>query len=330
MFYLLFNGMFVYDNFSGLPKEFLTYPSIATLYGEFPSQLYFAAIDIAVFFCVFLVMIGLFTRVASVLTFILIVLNYSFAFSIGGASSLLIIPFFFLVLAFSNWTFSYSLDALLFKKKKPTNTAFIVIILLATLTFSFFISAFMKIKGGWLSCDSQAIFVYWFSNYFIDSRVSVLNPDNFYINSKLFWEASDYIIVLVEAAPFLLLWNKKLLRVSFLFLGAFQLLVYIFLNISFSVFPIMYCFFIIDTEKSVLYKGSITFFDKLFQQKNILKMVIAVSLLFFIYVYFYFFGNRTGWNKDFPLVQLLGLWVSFGLYVYLFIESLVISRKVSS
>jgi len=329
LFFLLFNGMFSYDYFPELPKEFLTFPSVATLYGRFPPISFFNAIDILTFLCLFLVMIGLFTRIASILIFVFIVVNHSFVFLIVVAFSMLIVPFFFLVMAFSWWNTHYSLDALLFGKKNSVNTVFIVIILLITLTFSFFISAYMKIKGGWLSIDSQAIFVYWNANYFIDNRISILNPDNLYISSKLFWELSDYLIVLIEMAPFLFCWNKKLLRISFLFLGGFQIMVYLFLNISFSIFPLMYCFFILEPERSALFKYAEAFFNRLFSQKNSYTFAILISLLFLIYVYFYFFGNRGGWNRDFPLMQLLGLWISFGLYVYLFVENLAKPRKIS-
>lgn len=331
-FLILFGGYFRYHDFPDLPNVFLSYPSLATVYNQFPSLLFFNVIDVLLSFSLICVLIGFQSKLFSLLAFLFIVVNYSFAFSIGGASSLFLMPFYLLVLSFSNMDKYYSLDKIFnYRSIHPVRFSnfFVSLILLLTLTFSFFLSGFMKIKGGWLSSDSQAIFVYWIANYYYDYRTSIINPENLVIQNRWFWELADYIIVLIEITPFLFFWHKKVLQFSLWMLAVFQLLVYFLLNISFSIFPLMYCFFMISEQDINIINLLHNMLSKLWSRKYVKLGFIIAAIIFSVSVVYIFNADRSGWLKDFPTIQLVGLFASFLLCSYLCVLNLLNKIKVN-
>ena len=68
-------------------------------------------------------------------------------------------------------------------------------------------------------------------------------------------------------------------------------------------------------------------FSKIYSTKYFKQILIIAALIFFISGIYIFFSDRSGWLKDFPALQLVGLFVSSFLCTYLFILNLF--RKVN-
>lgn len=320
-FLLISNSIYRFNDFVKIPSQFKKYPSIADFFDGFGSLLIHDIVTLVSFISIYLFLVGYKVKISALIIFSTFIFNYSFLFSIGGASSLFLIPFSTVVLGFTSCNSYYSIDAVLKKVNSKKYDALILSLLLVTISFSFFISAFMKVKGGWLNVNSQAVFMLWGYNEIIDLREPLININNFHVSSKIFWEISDYIIILVEAAPFLFIWHKNLLKISLFSLGFFHIIVYLSLNISFSMFPLMYALFFLDNKDSKILRCFHFILNKVFREANIKKVIVLTILSFPIYLIFYFLFRDSLSYNNIAFGYLIGLMLSFLFLLTLALES---------
>lgn len=317
LFFLLFNGMYKYDYIDVTPYELHNYISIMNLLNAYPSAFILNTLQGLLFVSAFAVLIGWHTRFFSISTFLLFAFTFSAPFSLGASSTPIYIYFTFLIFAFSSWGNYFSIDNL--NKKKSTSKRFdkiAVIIYFLTFTEGFFLSGLCKMMGGWLNWDHQAMLIYWHTNELWNMRTGIINSTNFSINSRYFWELMDYIVVIGEMAPFLLIWNKRLLKIALIGIGTFHIFVWFFMEICFNFFPLMYVFYVVEP---LFIKNQTRIYDllkKIFSPENAkrLKWLVIISTIVYLLIYI----NRTSelWEIIYELDFVIGMFCSYLLLIY--------------
>lgn len=317
LFFLLFNGMYSYDYIDVTPYELRHYISIMNLLGAYPSALVLNVLQGVLFVAVFFVLLGWQTRFFSVFAFLLFVFTFSAPFSLGASSTPIYIYFTFLIFAFSSWGNRFSIDSL--NKKDGVSDRFnkiAVVIYLLTFTEGFFLSGFCKMIGGWLNWEHQAMLIYWNTNELWNMRLGIINTKNFVINSRFFWEFLDYAVVIGEMAPFLLVWNKRLLKLALFGIGTFHIFVWFFMEISFNFFPLMYVFYVI----APLYiKNQTRIYDlleKLFSDGNVKRLKWLGITSTIIYLLLYINRHIDIWKIVYELDFVIGMFCSYILLIF--------------
>ena len=222
------------------------------LFSSFPDPVFFKIVTFILIFAGILVLFGLYTKGATLTVAGCLLILDGFAYSFGKInhfSPLIVLP---LVMAFSGWGRTYSLDSLRTPNEPTTDPGKVndgnwnVVLMAFLLGIMMFTAGLSKAGGGWLSFSSQAILnVTIRMNFGWGGPGGILGP---YmagsINSGLFWEALDYAAVLFELGFILACFYRTSLRVFCIVALVFHLTIYLLLGISFHRFLIVYALFV--------------------------------------------------------------------------------------
>ncbi|MFG6104606.1 hypothetical protein D0962_11080 [Leptolyngbyaceae cyanobacterium CCMR0082] len=237
---------------STVPDAFYNPPifSLSSFLAGFPHAFVFYGIDFCLSVFIVALLIGLFTRFATVALLTTLIVANSFQYSLGkidhgGVLYLCVL----LVMSFQDWGRYFSVDSLLFygrqvhqESSKPHKNLYFLALLIA---FSFFTAGFGKALA-WVDFDlSTSGFLSWlYSGYFSYGRTHLLAPFIVGLDLPLLWELIDYSAVLFELGFLLAMFWRRAWYV-WLALGCFfHLSNSLLLNIPFNTNAIAYLAFI--------------------------------------------------------------------------------------
>lgn len=324
-------SLYRYDWISDFPVEFYQPPlSIMSFYTDFPSKLVLQFFNLFIPILSIFVLLGFQSVISSLLLGISFIIVYSFVFSFGEISHVHFIPFTLILLSFSGWGNSFSLDLML--RKKWGNYKYIKVKMnvypyyALLISFSYFTSGFSKFLGGWLNVNFQAS--YYHINKFIlqNGQRGILADYLLSFESKIFWEVCDYIVVAIEILPFIFLLHLSFFRKSLLFLAFFHVLVYFLLDISFGFYPLFYLIFIVRWETSYLVGSLKRILNSVYSFK-ILLILGLISIFFTAGMIVFFYLDCLVAYKIALLLIDASLFLSFALVLLFYWESSIFNTN---
>ncbi|WP_432570313.1 HTTM domain-containing protein [Kineococcus sp. SYSU DK005] len=195
-------------------------------------------------------LLGLFTRTASVVVGLTLLTGNGIAYSLGKIDHdifLVLVP---LVLAFARWGDAVSVDGLRRARRAGPGSAVPAppqwpLRLLALLVgLGFLTAAVPKLLSGWLSPATQAVQGVMFTQYHVNGRTELLASTALDVRSAFLWEVADVATVLLEGLLVLAALNWRAWRVGIAIASLFHLGVLLTMNIGFAVNVVTYAAFV--------------------------------------------------------------------------------------
>lgn len=291
---------------------------VAYLFGKLPDV--YTLNVISVLNVVFLVamLLGFKTRWSSILFGLTYIVSTSFIYAFSKIGHQHFIPYTAIIFAFSGWGQKFSIDSFLQNPHKKAKSYNIYPFFTLIVAFSFFTSGGAKILGGWLDPHFQAVRFYLLRDVTFVGRHNILTDFAVHgITSKFFWEFMDYFIVVIETLPLFVLFYPKIFRFLFFLLASFHVGVYLTMNITFGMYPIIYLPFIVNWENSFLVRWLARTFEILMVDKK--RMFVAGILLAIVSLYLHFRFNFNG-PLGLSLQRGVTLILSYIVVLYFFVE----------
>lgn len=254
IFTILF-GWHSYIWITTVPDAFFNPPvlSLASLLQAFPGHRFFWLLDAAIGLCTITLLLGLFTRLSTILLLCLVVIGSTFHYSMGkidhGETLYLCV---LLAMCFQNWGAMFSVDSLLRKSpesdqlgyteyKRTTDLSFLAILI----AFGFFTAGWAK-AFSWADFDlTTSGFLSWFYNgYLNQGRDQFLAPFVLNINAPLIWELVDISAVIFEIGFLFAMLSRRSWYAWLTIACLFHLMIGLLLNISFEMNAIAYMAFV--------------------------------------------------------------------------------------
>lgn len=286
--YALFLLVWGLPNFSWMantPNGFFNPPtySLANLFSGFPPAWFLQGLSLCVALLCLLLLFGWRTRVVSIALFVAIVVGKSFAFSFGLIGQDLIVWLVPLVMSFSQWGNSFSIDSNRQAHAQAPTNAWPVTLMCLLLGFGMFSAGVPKLLGGWLSLDTQATRGHLFTQYYVIGQLKLLASWMVTVINPLLWEFMDWAAVWFELLFLIALFKARWFRALLLVAVVFHTGTFLVFNISFHFQYIVYLLFI-DWEKV-----SPAFYNKLqilaqrwFTYKGLLLAIGVYMPLYFL------------------------------------------------
>lgn len=316
-------GVFRLETLLIFPSSFFQpQPGIAMMFDNLPSVDILHTLSVISIVSLTAILFGFKTRLHSLIFGLSFLISTAIIYSFSKIGHQHLIPYTILIFAFSNWGNRYSLDSYGINKQKRKYNIYPLLALI--IAFSFFTSGFSKILGGWLNPEFQATRYYIIQNHTFSERINILTNWAIHgVTNRYIWEFIDYVIVMIEVLPLLTLFYPKIFRISMFIIATFHLLVYLVMNITFGIFPILYLPFIINWRYSrliQLVKG--WFADIRFTKKNCFFMIILFTVCTLILHYLINFNGAKGLSIHRGIMLI----VSYLIVLVFFIESILTYR----
>ncbi|WP_101446789.1 hypothetical protein [Pontibacter ramchanderi] len=212
------------------------------MFNGFPDAVFFIIADLLIVIFHVLLLFGWRTKYTSLALFFVLLICQSFSFSFGKIDHniiWLVIP---LVMAFSGWGNTYSIDSL-YQRKEDVNPWAISLMALL-LGFAMFTASFPKIYSGWLSFDSHATFPHMVYNDLYWDREPLLLQEVLQIKNIVFWEALDYLAVVFEFGFLLAIFWPQVFRFFVFSAVLFHISIFLTFGIVFTNNLLTYLLFI--------------------------------------------------------------------------------------
>lgn len=260
--FLLFFNTPTYGWIREAPETFFNPPiiSIAFLFNHFPPDSTLLLFDLAVIISLLCITIGIKARVFTIVFFIINILGDSFLYSFGKIDHEILLTALVGCMVFSGWGRYYAVwpDKALRIDSADKSLALLAVFI----CFGMFTAGSLKALR-WIDFDfSTGGFLSWYyRGFFTLDRTFLLAPTIQYIPVWLF-EFADYLAVIFELSPFILLLKSRKSWLWWLFFACgFHLINTFILNISFHFHFVVYLAFV-DFQRLSLYfvrKFSLTF-----------------------------------------------------------------------
>jgi hypothetical protein len=215
----------------------------------FPSTVVLALLSGGVCLSLLFILIGRYTRTASVLFSVLTVVGLSFSFSFGKIDHNLIVwvvPFF---MAWSGWGRRFSLDAR--SPASPPVRGIPVAIVALLIGFCMFTAGAQKVWGGWLNPGTHAAYGHVYQAVEVFGRTPPLASAILGIDSSLILESFDYLVVAFEVGFLVAVLHPLALRGFLAGAFLFHAGVYLTMGIRTEILTIVYLLVLVDWDVSV-------------------------------------------------------------------------------
>ncbi|WP_432544286.1 HTTM domain-containing protein [Kineococcus sp. SYSU DK002] len=197
-------------------------------------------LDVLVVLGAAFLLVGRFTRTASVVVGLSALTGYGISYSFGKIDHNILSVLVPLVLVFARWGDAVSIDAL--HRRPATGAAapaqdppqWPLRLLALLIGLGFLTAAAPKLLGGWLSPATQAVQTSLYTQYFVEGRTELLAGTFLDVRSTPFWESMDVVAVLLEGLLVLAVLHWKAWRVAIALLTLFHLGVLLMMNIGFG------------------------------------------------------------------------------------------------
>lgn len=331
--YATFNLVFLFGfNFlwlSELPDAFFAPPpGVAQIWNGFPSPALLYILNSIVVLSNFALLIGYRTFWTSIIHSLSLLFCFSLVFSLGNIYHIILWLILPLVMAFSNWGTRFSWDELR-ETVKPCLTgrqaqnvkfktakvirAWPIMLMSLLMGFAFFTAGFAKILGGWLGTEGSAVWQYFVQVHYSVGRNAYLSEWVTQINSPIFWESLDWVVVLFEFGFLLAVFRASLFRV-FCVLGVFfHLGILLILDISFAIHLVVFLLFIPWQEIRLFQPSNLSrmdgFFRRIYSTPSWKTAFVAFILIYLTAFYANPFPNKVDgpWLIEW-LVFAIALW----------------------
>lgn len=232
LFFLLPDFGF-YSTLASYPDDFFTPPpGPMMLFDSFPPAWFLQMIHLLLIFCWVCVLVGIKTKLASLMAGVFMLIIQGYIFSLGKVNHEILLSVTPIVMAFTNWGAAFSYDS--FKGSTPKKTEGWPLVLLALfIGFMMFTAGLPKILGGWLDPSTQAAQGHLFNQYYVRGRQELLSGFAVQIDSALIWEILDWATILFEAGFLIAVLKAGWFRLFVCFAVIFHFSTMMMLNIAF-------------------------------------------------------------------------------------------------
>src|SRR5262245_52942403 len=183
------------------PNSFFNPPfGITLFFSGFPSARFFYILNVCLTWALCALLVGYRTKLASVSLACLLLIGNSWGYSFGKISNdicLVLIP---LVLQFTGWGDSFSLDARRTKPVHPSNNRWPLALLAVLIGFAMLTAAVAKASTGWLDVKSHAVLGHIQRQRFVEGQSTWVTAQISRVKSGGVWEFADYATVLLEGS----------------------------------------------------------------------------------------------------------------------------------
>lgn len=238
MFLLFFlipgRGLEHYRYLASLPADFyMPPPGPMMLLESFPPFIVFQIIYGLIILFTLGMLVGYRTKMMSILAGISVLVMQGLVYSVGKVNHEILVATFPIVMAFTNWGNSFSIDSVRNTEKKQNPESWPLVLLSLFIGFMMFTAGFPKILGGWLDPSTQAVKAHLFRQFFVHEREAFLAGYAIQFHNDLFWELFDWVTIVFEIGFLIAVWKAKWFRLFLIIVVFFHFSTKLLLNISF-------------------------------------------------------------------------------------------------
>ncbi|WP_337059281.1 HTTM domain-containing protein [Kineococcus sp. G2] len=207
-----------------------------------PPREVLVALDLLVLLAAGFLLLGLFTRTASVVVGLTLLTGNGISYSFGKIDHSIFLVLVPLVLVFARWGDAVSVDALRRRYRQdapatgpaPAPPQWPLRLLALLVGLGFLTAAAPKLLSGWLSPATQAVQGVMHTQYHVNGRTEFLAGTFLDVRSVLFWESVDVATVLLEGLLVLAVLNWRAWRIGIAVATLFHFGVLLMMNIGFA------------------------------------------------------------------------------------------------
>ena len=228
------SGMDHFEFLSAIPPDFFNPPpGPLRLLDGYPELIVFRLLRLVIILSVVAMMLGFFTKKASILAGLTVLLLQGGIYSVGKVNHEILIGMVPLVMAWSNWGAAYSVDEFGGQVSNQKIETWPITLLSVFLAFMMFTAGFPKILGGWLDISTQATQGHLMNQYFENGRQALLASAAVKTDVPIFWELLDWATVIFETGFLFVLWKPRLFKIFVGLAVLFHFSTMMILNIAF-------------------------------------------------------------------------------------------------
>jgi len=232
LFFLLPDVSF-YSVLADYPDDFFAPPpGPMALFDRFPPELFLQVMHVVLMLSWTAVLIGLKTKIASVVAGLSMLILLGFLFSLGKINHEILLVVVPIVMAFSNWGGAYSFDQH-FGSRNEKAEGWPLTMLALIIGFMMFTAGFPKILGGWLDLSTQATQGHLLNQFYVRERQELMSAFAIRIESAFIWELLDWATVLFETMFIVAVLKSSWTRLFVCFAVLFHFSIMLTMNIAF-------------------------------------------------------------------------------------------------
>jgi len=278
LFFLIPNFSY-YEYLGAFPDDFYTPPpGPMMLFDSFPSVLFLQTMHVLLIVSWIAVLLGFKTRWSSIFAGLSMLILQGFIFSIGKVNHEILLAVTPLLMAFSNWGASFSIDQKLGTTTYKTE-GWPLVLLALFIGFMMFTAGLPKILGGWLDPATQATKGHLLNQHFVRGRQELLSSYAVNLDINFIWVLLDWATVIFEIGFLIAVFKAGWTRLFVSFAVLFHFSTMLILNIAFLPNFLAYAAFIKWDKVYVV----VTEFFKNQSKEHTLNPVLlyTFSILFF-------------------------------------------------
>jgi hypothetical protein len=315
------NGAEHFEFISSIPSEFYNPPpGPLQLLSGYPELIVFRLLRLVIILSAVSMMLGFFTKKASIITGITILLLQGGIYSVGKVNHEILIGMVPLLMAYSNWGAAYSADEFGGQVSNRNIETWPVTLLSIFLGFMMFTAGFPKILGGWLDLTTQATQGHLMNQYFENGRQALLAPYAVATDSAFFWELLDWATIIFEVGFIFVVWKPRLFKMIAGIAVLFHFSTMMLLNIAFLPNFALYALFL---NWTAIHRGLDWFFSRGGNAKKyIYTIVTGFSILFFGGLKWMSTQNLVLKNSDLTLHEAVIVIIAFFIVIAVVVRRL--------
>ena len=203
-------------------------------------------------------LVGLFTRTASIVLAVALLGGYGTVYSLGKIDHNVFVILVPVLLSFARWGDAWSLDALRRAPRDPAAPApqWPLRLLALLVGLGFLTAAVPKVLSGWLSPATHAVQGVMFTQYHVNGRTELLADRFVGVRDGFFWESVDVATVLLEGLLVVAVLSWRWWRVGIAIACLFHLGVLLMMNIGFSSNVVTYAAFVLWSRAPLLRRST--------------------------------------------------------------------------
>ncbi|MEM7104585.1 MAG: hypothetical protein AAF502_15720 [Bacteroidota bacterium] len=277
--------------------------------------------SIAIILTNFSLLFGFKTRISGVLHTCFLLVAFAFVFSFGNIYHLILWAIFPLVMSFTNWGNSFSIDRLIGNSKRPVE-GWPIALMSYFIGFAFFTSGIAKMTGGWLNIEESATYQYLVLVTFQTGRLGFFNELLLDASNSFLWELIDWFVVWFETLFLFAVLKKSIFRWFCVFGIIFHFAILVLLEISFSIHLVVFLVFVEPGQFSA-FLGSINALPKKLSVKRPINVWISLmGLLILIYILIFFRFSDHYLVDGARLIDWISFAIAFILIMYCGLNSI--------
>lgn len=227
------SGISHFAYLSEVPPDFFDPPpGPMLLLDQFPPLVVFQTVHTLIVIAAIAMLFGYYTKWASIITGVSILLLQGFIFSLGKVNHEILIAVVPVIMGFSNWGAAYSVDAMRGLADSKTESWPLTLLALI-IGFMMFTAGFPKILGGWLDPSTQAVQGHLLNQFYVRERDAFLAGYFAVFDNVVFWELLDWATIIFEVGFLVAVLKAKWFKLFVCLAVVFHFSTMMMLNIAF-------------------------------------------------------------------------------------------------